>query len=113
MPSELGSVPEDVNRLRDPGIFEDSDGSLYLIYSGRGEDAVGIARLASADILIGDMNGDGGINSLDITPFITALSDPEAYQTVFNLDEEVSGDANGNGIFHFLDIAGFIVLLTG
>ena len=47
MPSEAGSADEDVNELRDPDVFEDSDGSFYLIYSGRGEDALGIAQLNS------------------------------------------------------------------
>ena len=47
MPSETGSAPEDVNQLRDPDVFEDTDGMLYLIYAGRGEDALGIALLRS------------------------------------------------------------------
>ena len=43
--SEAGAAPENVSQLRDPDVFEDSDGSLYLLYSGRGEDAIGIAAL--------------------------------------------------------------------
>ncbi|RCW36820.1 sulfatase [Marinilabilia salmonicolor] len=43
--SERGSAPEDVNQLRDPFVFEDRDGSLYLFYTGRGEDAIGVAKL--------------------------------------------------------------------
>ena len=113
MPSETGSAPEDVNQLRDPGIFEDADGTLYLIYAGRGEDALGIARLSSSsDVLIGDMNSDGAVNFLDISPFILALSSPEAYQVSFNLDPDVSGDTSGDGVFNFLDISGFIILLS-
>ena len=46
-PSEAGAADEDVNELRDPDVFEDIDGSLYLIYAGRGEDALGIAKLTS------------------------------------------------------------------
>ena len=113
MPSETGSAPEDVNQLRDPGIFEDADGTLYLLYAGRGEDALGIASLSSPNVvLVGDMNGDGAINFLDIGPFIVALSDPAAYQSSFNLDANVSGDTNGDGGIDFLDISGFIVLLS-
>ena len=113
MPSETGSAPEDVNQLRDPGIFEDADGTLYLIYAGRGEDALGIARLSSSsDVLIGDMNSDGAVNFLDISPFILALSSPEAYQASFNLDPDVSGDTSGDGVLNFLDISGFIILLS-
>jgi arylsulfatase A-like enzyme len=48
LPSETSTAPEDVNQLRDPFVFEDNDGSLYLFYSGRGEDAIGVAKLAEA-----------------------------------------------------------------
>ena len=34
-----------VNQLRDPDVFEDNDGQLYLVYSGNGEGGLGIARL--------------------------------------------------------------------
>ena len=44
-PSMPNFAPEDVNQLRDPYLFEDMDGTLYLFYSGRGEDAIGIARI--------------------------------------------------------------------
>ena len=112
LPSETASAPEDVNQIRDPGIFEDADGSLYLIYTGSGEDALGIARLSSPSVLVGDMNGDGFINFLDISPFILALTDSAAYRTVYPaLDPDVSGDTNGSGNINFLDISGFIVLL--
>jgi autotransporter-associated beta strand protein len=34
-----------VNQLRDPDFFQDTDGKMYVIYSGNGEDGIGIARL--------------------------------------------------------------------
>ena len=46
--SEAGAAPENVNQLRDPDIFEDDDGSLYLLYAGGGEDGIGIAALQSS-----------------------------------------------------------------
>ena len=46
-PSEASTAPENVNQIRDPYVFEDSDGSLYLLYAGNGEDALGIAALSS------------------------------------------------------------------
>lgn len=112
LPSVLGAAPEDVNQLRDPAVFEDSDGALYLVYAGRGEDALGIARLTSTDFIVGDMNNDGSVNFIDISAFIIALMDPVAYQERFNLDANVSGDFDGNGVIDFTDIDEFIALLT-
>lgn len=111
-PSETASAPEDVNQLRDPGIFEDSDGSVYLIYTGRGEDALGLVLLQSP-FLIGDMNDDGVVSFLDISLFILALSDPSAYETMLGIDPNIRGDANADGVIDFLDISGFITLLSG
>lgn len=34
-----------VNQLRDPALFQDSDGKRYLFYSGAGETAIGIAEI--------------------------------------------------------------------
>lgn len=34
-----------VRELRDPYFFQDSDGQLYLFYTGRGEEAIGIASV--------------------------------------------------------------------
>ena len=39
------SAATNVNQLRDPDIFQDNDGQLYLLYSGNGEGGIGIARL--------------------------------------------------------------------
>lgn len=44
-PSEGGYAPKLVNQLRDPCVFRDIDGSLYLLYSGGGEATIGVARL--------------------------------------------------------------------
>ncbi|MEM8645022.1 MAG: hypothetical protein AAGF86_01640 [Pseudomonadota bacterium] len=42
--SVAGAVDEPVNQLRDPCVFEEA-GRLYLLYSARGEAAIGIAEL--------------------------------------------------------------------
>ncbi len=34
-----------VRELRDPYVFEDADGKLYLFYTGQGEEAIGVAAL--------------------------------------------------------------------
>lgn len=43
--SDSGPAPENVPELRDAHIFEDIDGTVYMLYAGRGEDAIGLARL--------------------------------------------------------------------
>lgn len=45
-PSTWDKAPENVNQLRDPYFFEEADGTLYLFYAGRGEDAIGIAGIS-------------------------------------------------------------------
>lgn len=55
------------------------------------------------DLLLGDVNRDGQVNFLDISPFISALSSGEV------LDE---ADIDENGVVNFLDIAPFINLLA-
>jgi len=51
-PSDKGFAPENVNQLRDPFVFEDEDGTLYLFYSGCGEDAIGLVKLIYNDPLL-------------------------------------------------------------
>lgn len=55
-------------------------------------------------ILLGDVNGDGEVNLLDVAPFVDALSTgtyiPEA-------------DVNQDGSVDLLDVAPFIELLSG
>ncbi len=43
-PSKTGAQTN-VRQLRDPYVFQDADGSLYLFYSGKGEEAIGVAEL--------------------------------------------------------------------
>jgi hypothetical protein len=44
-PSKSGRAKENLNEIRDPAIFEDSDGQLYVFYAGKGEDALGVIKL--------------------------------------------------------------------
>lgn len=44
-PSLRGAMGEAANQLRDPDIFQDADEKLYLLYTGAGEQAIGIASL--------------------------------------------------------------------
>ncbi|MEM6802972.1 MAG: hypothetical protein AAF696_16300 [Bacteroidota bacterium] len=43
--SMRGAMGEAVNQLRDPDVFQDEDGKLYLLYTAAGEQAIGIASL--------------------------------------------------------------------
>lgn len=45
LPSLRGELAEEANELRDPYLFENDDGQKYLLYVGRGEKAIGIARV--------------------------------------------------------------------
>ncbi len=41
-----GGAQTNVRQLRDPYVFEDGDGKLFLFYSGKGEEGIGLARLS-------------------------------------------------------------------
>ncbi len=48
IPSRGGGARQRVNQLRDPNVFEDTDGRLYLLYAGGGESCICIAELHEA-----------------------------------------------------------------
>ena len=64
----------------------------------------GISFSTAATVLVGDVNLDGEVDFLDISPFITRLSTTE-----FQAEADIDGDGNVD----FLDIAPFIALLSG
>ena len=43
--TSLNGTETNVHQLRDPYLFEDTDGALYLFYTGQGEEAIGVASL--------------------------------------------------------------------
>lgn len=91
-PSSGGDAPENVNQLRDPYIFEDIDGTLYLFYAGCGEDAIGLAQLIS--VVPGDFEPDGDVDLIDLGRLLE-----------FWLTDESSVDIVPDGIINFLDYA--------
>ena len=69
-----------------------------------GNTTVVLSNFRSAGVLIGDVNGDGVVNLLDVAPFVEALADgtfvPEA-------------DINQDGTVDLLDVAPFVQILAG
>ena len=79
------------------------DVELAISYvGGDGNDVVLIAK--SKSILLGDVNGDGLVNLLDIQPFVDLVSSG-GYQA--------EADTNGDGLVNLLDVESFIELLSG
>ena len=69
----------------------------------------------TADILVGDMNFDGQVNTADVAPFVLALTDQPTYLDTFDVDEDdmiAAGDINGDGKFNTADVAPFVQLLV-
>jgi len=64
--------------------------------------------------VMGDMNGDGLLNSQDINPFALALTDQAAWQAEYpEVNFLAVGDMNGDGLLNSQDINPFVALLTG
>ena len=66
--------------------------------------------------LVGDMNGDGVVDTADVAAFVLALTDPGAYMDQFGVDEAAMlarGDINRDGAFDTADVAPFVQLLVG
>jgi hypothetical protein len=61
----------------------------------------------------GDMNCDGQVNFRDINPFVLALSNPAAYQSLYPDCDILNGDINQDGLVSFGDINPFVALLAG
>jgi hypothetical protein len=86
------------------GAVAASFGGIDLIITYNGGDGNDIELVASGGILLGDVNGDGEVNLLDVQPFIDLLASggflPEA-------------DINGDGLVNLLDVDPFVALLSG
>ena len=62
---------------------------------------------------LGDLNCDGTLNSLDIDPFVLALSDLEGYRAGYPNCTIINADVNRDGSIDVLDIDPLVELLTG
>ena len=79
---------------------------VWLIFNN-GMDDVAFEEEAvaafSAPIILGDIDGSGAVDFLDVGPFVSLLS---------NGSFQEEGDIDGTGVVDFLDIAPFISLLS-
>ena len=69
-----------------------------------------------AELLPGDMNLDGVVNTADVAPFVLALTAPADYMAQHGVDEAMMialGDINNDGMFNTADVAPFVQLLVG
>ena len=64
------------------------------------------------DVLLGDMNLDGTVDTGDVAPFVLALTDPAAYEAQYGIDPGLVGDINQDGSFDTGDVAAFVQLLV-
>ncbi len=73
----------DVNQLRDPYLFRDADGQIYLFYSGEGEEAIGVAQVHPLDTDSDGMSDDDEQ---------VAGTDAEDSSSVFRVEASFSSD---------------------
>jgi uncharacterized membrane protein len=78
-----------------------SDGSKII---GHGFQQGAWIITITPDFILGDVNGDGVVNLLDVQPFVVLLT-TGGFQ--------IEADINMDGVVDLLDVAGFVVLLTG
>ena len=95
------------------------------IYFGSGDDPVdrsvagAVSLIADAtihvlDCALGDVNGDGNVDNLDITPFIYAVANDEAaFDTEYPSGEYWAADCYEDGNVDNLDITAFLDILIG
>ena len=97
VPSQ-GSRAIGVRQLRDPYIFEDDKGTastaddeLFLLYTGAGEEAIGVASLTfNAESVLGDFDGDGDVDVSDIDFYVGNLG-ADAVGALAQLDLDSDG----------------------
>ncbi len=108
---DLGHFAGDV-----PIVTEEPDQTLIITLDLPNGRLRAIVDEAIPDIIVGDMNFDGVVDTGDVAPFVLALTDPQAYQDQFGVDEATmleAGDINADGAFDTGDVAPFVQMLVG
>ena len=117
----IGSGMDVVDLLASQQVWDGSGihpafGSLPLInYSGSGPFVHLLEVVNSISVIpAGDVNGDGNVDNLDITPFIAALATPEeAFLATYPDGVFQAADVDNDGNVDNLDITPFIGILAG
>lgn len=65
------------------------------------------------NVVLGDLNCDGQVNSFDIDAFVQALTDPVGYAASFPRCSRLNADCNSDGQVNAFDIDPFVDLLVG
>jgi len=73
--------------------------------------AYSLAWLTNMELIVGDMNLDGILDSNDVDPFVLGLIDPKAYWLAYGVTPNIHGDIDGDGDQDFDDINGFVALV--
>lgn len=79
-----------------------------LFAYGRYDSALVVAR---NEFLTADVNCDASVNAFDVSAFVLALTDAEAYQATFPACHGSNADVNGDGSVNTFDIEPFLALL--
>jgi len=90
----------DLNQYTHVYRYGDPQAALFPDYDEDGN--------LSALEVAGDMNCNGVVNTLDITPFTLALMDPAAYQQQYPDCDIMQADLNGDGLVNNFDIDYFM-----
>ena len=98
-----------------PSLFAIAEGIVTTYPFGTAVFLLDTKELDLESVLLGDVNNDGAIDNLDITPFITALAseDEAAFLVDFPQGSYSAADVDTSGSPDNLDITPFISLLTG
>ena len=95
-------------RLNTTNPMFDSSQPIWLVFnfglSPVEFDECAIPAFVGTNVLLGDVNGDGQVNLLDVGPFVNLLTDGEFL---------AAADINQDGAVDLLDVTPFVELLSG
>ena len=90
-----------ISRLLVDGRGSNGSGSFLVSYE---PNVIRLSDFRPADIILGDVNGDGVANLLDVGPFVEAISTGTFI---------IQADINQDGVVNLLDVGPFIDILNG